>query len=142
MKKYTNKSIIQIEDKIQKKIRGFLKKSECKEITNFLYNDIDYNEIFYIVCNDMNSKDRINFRVFEQLLLNFQQKKRENMLKDTVEKFKAVDSDHDGVINLKQFKELLVLLEIEENYASVLEGIQQLTVSDCVFILSKELVFP
>ena len=90
--------------------------------------------------NGFFKENRIDFKVFEQIVLGFQQKMRERMLQDLVSKFKSIDDDHDGVISLKQFEELLGLMSIQQNYKEIFDGILQLTLSDCVVVLSREII--
>lgn len=128
-----------IEDKITNKIRGFISRSECQYVVEYLYNQQDAKIIFERICKKLNPRSKIKFTEFEQMVLNFQQQAREKALTEFSEKFRAVDTDCDGVITAKEFGELLGLLEIQ----SVFNEVQQmpgLTLSDSVHILSKEIL--
>lgn len=138
-KRFFNDSLEEIEEKVKRKIKGMIKRQECVEILKFLYNDQDFFELFSLM-NGFFKENRIDFKVFEQIVLGFQQKMRERMLQDLVSKFKSVDDDHDGVISLKQFEELLGLLSIQQSYKEIFDGILQLTLSDCVVVLSREII--
>ena len=88
----------------------------------------------------MDSLDRIDFRYFEQLILGYQQRSREQILSELVQRFKLVDQNHDGVISLKEFQELLSFLGIKTSYKEALQGVAQLTISDCVVLLGRDLI--
>ena len=128
-----------IEDKVQNKIRGVIKKVECKQIVEFLYNETDSRILFSKVCENLNPRDKIRFCEFEQLVLNFQQEAREKTLSLLTEKFKVVDTNSDGIVTPAQFTELLNLLEIKASFPEV-SKIPGLTLSDIVSLLSKNIL--
>jgi Ca2+-binding EF-hand superfamily protein len=138
-KKRTAPNDLYIEDKVQNKTRGVLKKAECKQIVEFLYNDSDSKQIFSRICENLNPREKIRFCEFEQLVLNFQQEAREKTLSLLTEKFRVVDTNSDGVITAAQFNELLGLLEIKATFAEV-SKIQGLTLSDTVNLISKNIL--
>lgn len=131
---------LQIEDKIQNKLRGFLKKNQCREILCNLYGENDFKNLYATVCNALNPRDKIKFIEFEQLVLGYQQKIREKDLADYVDRFKSVDHDNDGVINLQQFKELVVLIQTGVNYNDAIRGMTSFTLSDCIGVMGKDLI--
>lgn len=135
------KNIISIDDKVQQKVRGWVKKQEIREIVSFLYNEKDAKEVSGIIANALDSKGRMKYHEFQQVVLGFQQKLREKILSKLIGSFKLIDSDQDGIISSAQFLELLSLLEIKQKDLSLLETPAELTISDCVMMLSKDLIF-
>lgn len=130
---------LSIEDKVANKLKGYIKKSECKYIVDFLYNEKDSKCIFERITKKLNPRDKIKFSDFEQMVLNFQQQAREKALGEFSEKFRVVDTDCDGIISPKEFTELLSLLDIQSVFSEV-QKLSGLTLSDSVHILSKEIL--
>lgn len=140
LEKSKTKTLLQAEEKVKKKIRSYLKKSECEEIVNFFYGKKEFDELFGQVVLLVDGNERISYKAFEQLVLTYQQRTREQLVRGVVERFKLVDTDRDGVITLAEFKSLLSLLELTENYSQVLSGVTKLTLSDCILLFSKDLL--
>ncbi len=88
------------------------------------------------------------YKDFEKIILDFQLKEHERFLSKFNLKFKAYDSDHDGVLNEQEFKELLRNLKVidkEEDIEFLLQQVdpfnnQKMTYSQIVSALSQHTV--
>ena len=89
----------------------------------------------------------LNYNNFINLLLEFQVTGHDQLLEPFREKFNMIDTENIGVLNNKQFSELLAMLDILEENERLVKFIDQfdtgkITFSDCVStLLSHQLEY-
>lgn len=115
--KMRNKSVHEINEALKKRLTQEISYEECEDLVRYLYNNEDANLILRKLETAFidhqkkdsssnrrkqdpltNSRGKIEFSVFLQLVLNFQLKNHEKLLRPLVTSFKKRDRDSDGVI--------------------------------------------
>lgn len=79
------------------------------------------------------------------MLIEFQTIKYETYIHPFIDQFKLVDTDMDGALDEKEFKELLVALDIWEEAATLIESfephnLKQITLTEVIGVFSSETV--
>lgn len=98
----------------------------------------------------MQQKDyeRLQFKDFQKIILDFQLKEHEKFLEKYINVFKSIDSDNNGVINESEFRELVQSMDVigdEDEVNYLLQMIdpfnnQQMTFSELVHLFSSHMV--
>ncbi|EGR28674.1 hypothetical protein IMG5_170580 [Ichthyophthirius multifiliis] len=168
--KYPYKNTQEIKQMLEQKIQGWIFAEECIDIINYMYNKEDaeilienlkYNYKYgknNILLQKKNltkeefeklkqekSQAKIEFYLFQNIILDYQLKCHEAHLNNFVLLFRQVDRDQNGVINENEFNELLFkmgILKDELDLQNLLNQIdpfnkQQVTFSQCITLFSQ-----
>ena len=166
--KHPLKSNADITAAIYDKVNGFLTEEEWVDVVKYMYNEKDSAQIIgvtYEVIQNKNysksppklkmtreemmkrekgGKKKIAYADFLKVLLDFQLRGHEKFLERFINIFRAVDADTNGIIDEKEFKEMVTsiddglvgdcprLLRVVDPYNH-----QQITFSECVALLSS-----
>ncbi len=109
-----NASLVDTKNFSQRKIQGWVTKSECEYVLNQIYEDRELKKIKreFKVYFDKMAKDRdeevnIEFYEFQEFVFKQELKKHERYLKSISEFFNNLDTNNTGIITRKQFLSLL-----------------------------------
>lgn len=171
--KFPLKTNSDIETMLSEKCAGYVSEEEWMDIVKYMYNPTDAellvtllrelqqkravallpakkkltrNELTQIREKQSAQRNRISYRDFLKVLLDFQLHGHEKFLQTFIDHFQAADQDQNGVINEEEFRSLLENLgvDLDEMEISRLLGLvdpfnnQQITFSECVTLLSTE----
>lgn len=172
--KYPKKQIEQLNHILNEYETGYINEEEYKAIIHYLFNEEVAIKIMnrieeYIaknvkvspynkkkirltreemsIMNNSNS-NRLLFKDFIKLVLDYQIISRDSQLRNLVKMFKAKDTNRDGIINETQFRELLQMIGLNDidienrlpKMLSILDSFNdnRILFSDCVGVFSKE----
>ncbi|EEH11761.1 EF hand protein, putative (macronuclear) [Tetrahymena thermophila SB210] len=176
--RYPYKHNSEIKQMVSQKIEGWVYLEEASDIIKYMYNEEDSETLiekvkFYIDQNRSNTnlpsdnlstkkvtreqllamqqekeKFKIEYVIFQKIILDFQLKSHEKFLKKFILLFRSVDKDLNGVIDEEQFKELIDKMDVKKDdteiqrYLSILDPFnkQQITFSQCVTLFSSEVI--
>ena len=139
-----------IKELVNAKTFGDLEEEEWKSIVNYMYNPSDSQYLFTLLGDHAErnltrqskaqGKAILSYNNFVNLLLEFQVTGHDQLLEPFREKFNMIDTENSGILNTKQFSELLAMLDILEENERLLTFIDQfetgkITFSDCVSTL-------
>ena len=147
------KSIYEYKNKMLQKKKGEKRKIlyDLNVIKNFDKNNrnklsrIEVNNKLIEKENEFNSLD---YNTFLEICHEFQMNAREQYLKPFVDIYKSVDDDNDGILNEKQFINLVKIMNVfdDDNFDKEVEDLlievdpfeyKQIIFSDCVYVFSN-----
>ena len=171
--KFPLKTNSDIEAMLAEKCAGYVGEDEWTDIVKYMYNPTDA-ELLISLLQELQQKravtslptkkkptreellqmrekqsaqrNRVSYKDFLKVLLDFQLHGHEKFLQSFLERFRGLDEDGNGVVNEGEFRALVDSLEMGREEAEVtrLLGLvdpfnnQQITFSDCVALLSTE----
>ncbi|CAD8115598.1 unnamed protein product [Paramecium primaurelia] len=168
--KFPLKHQAEIKEMLNQRINGQLYEEEAVDIIKYMYNQEDsellLNKLksYYIVPHKnpdrrltreeqlslLQEKDKykLEYSVFQKIILDFQLKSHEKYLKKFIITFKQMDTDANGIIDENEFRNLIDVLnfgagDLEiEKYLNIIDPYshQQITFSQCVTLFSSESV--
>ncbi|CAK60189.1 unnamed protein product (macronuclear) [Paramecium tetraurelia] len=168
--KHPLKHQAEIKEMLNQRINGQLYEEEAVDIIKYMYNQedsellLDKLKQYYIVPQKPNDrrltreeqlmllqeKDRykLEYQVFQKIILDFQLKSHEKYLKKFIVIFKEMDTDLNGIIDENEFRNLIDVLNFDaedldiQRYLNIVDPYshQQITFSQCVTLFSSESV--
>ncbi|CAD8197563.1 unnamed protein product [Paramecium octaurelia] len=168
--KFPLKHQAEIKEMLNQRINGQLYEEEAVDIIKYMYNQEDsellLNKLkqYYIVPHKnpdrrltreeqlslLQEKDKykLEYSVFQKIILDFQLKSHEKYLKKFIMTFKQMDTDANGIIDENEFRNLIDVLNFGagdldiEKYLNIIDPYshQQITFSQCVTLFSSESV--
>ncbi|EGR31721.1 hypothetical protein IMG5_103650 [Ichthyophthirius multifiliis] len=171
--KYSYKHANDIKDMLNQKINGWICEEETIDIIKYMYNQEDAESLIekqkgfyvygknatlaerkkmtreeYLGYQQEKEKARIEFTVFQKIILDFQLKSHEKFLRKFIQLYRSVDQDQNGIINENEFRDLLIKMGIEKDETEIQKMLsqvdaynkQQITFSQCVTLFSSELI--
>lgn len=171
--KFPLKTNSDIEAMLAEKCAGYVGEEEWTDIVKYMYNPTDAEllisllqelqhkravtslptkkkltreELMQMREKQTSQRNRISYKEFLKVLLDFQLHGHEKFMQTFIEAFRSVDQDGNGVVNEEEFRSLVESLGVglDEAEISRLLGLvdpfnnQQITFSDCVALLSTE----
>ncbi|CAD8178548.1 unnamed protein product [Paramecium octaurelia] len=168
--KFPLKHQAEIKEMLNQRINGQLYEEEAVDIIKYMYNQEDsellLNKLksYYIVPSKnpdrrltreeqlslLQEKDKykLEYSVFQKIILDFQLKSHEKYLKKFILTFKQMDTDANGIIDENEFRNLIDILNFGagdldiQKYLNIIDPYshQQITFSQCVTLFSSESV--
>ncbi|CAD8185467.1 unnamed protein product [Paramecium pentaurelia] len=168
--KFPLKHQAEIKEMLNQRINGQLYEEEAVDIIKYMYNQEDsellLNKLksYYIVPQKnpdrrltreeqlslLQEKDKykLEYSVFQKIILDFQLKSHEKYLKKFIMTFKQMDTDANGIIDENEFRNLIDILNFGaedldiQKYLNIIDPYshQQITFSQCVTLFSSESV--
>ncbi|EFC40818.1 predicted protein [Naegleria gruberi] len=167
--KYSKKVDSELIQIIQNRVNGDLNEDEWVDIIKYMYNKEDSLTVI-IRVNDavmegqkaslnqsggssqsnksFEKSNKVPFKMFIDVLLDFQLESHEKFLNKFVKLFREIDINRDGILNQVEIKRLLMTVNPNCNESELMTSIstidpnnnQQVTFSECVAFLSADLV--
>ncbi|CAD8202164.1 unnamed protein product [Paramecium pentaurelia] len=168
--KHPLKHQAEIKEMLNQRINGQLYEEEAVDIIKYMYNQedsellLDKLKQYYIVPQKPNDrrltreeqliqlqekdKYKLEYQVFQKIILDFQLKSHEKYLKKFIVIFKEMDTDLNGIIDENEFRNLIDVLNFDasdldiQRYLNIIDPYshQQITFSQCVTLFSSESV--
>ncbi|CAD8118698.1 unnamed protein product [Paramecium sonneborni] len=168
--KHPLKHQAEIKEMLNQRINGQLYEEEAVDIIKYMYNQEDSELLleklkqYYIVPQKTNDrrltreeqlmilqekdKYKLDYQVFQKIILDFQLKSHEKYLKKFIVIFKQMDTDLNGIIDENEFRNLIDVLNFDagdleiQKYLNIVDPYshQQITFSQCVTLFSSESV--
>ncbi|CAD8107064.1 unnamed protein product [Paramecium sonneborni] len=168
--KFPLKHQAEIKEMLNQRINGQLYEEEAVDIIKYMYNQEDsellLNKLkqYYIVPQknpdrrltreeqlsllQERDKYKLEYSVFQKIILDFQLKSHEKYLKKFIVTFKQMDTDANGIIDENEFRNLIEVLNFGaedldiQKYLNIIDPYshQQITFSQCVTLFSSESV--
>ncbi|CAD8102390.1 unnamed protein product [Paramecium primaurelia] len=168
--KHPLKHQAEIKEMLNQRINGQLYEEEAVDIIKYMYNQedsellLDKLKQYYIVPQKPNDrrltreeqlmqlqekdKYKLEYQVFQKIILDFQLKSHEKYLKKFIVIFKEMDTDLNGIIDENEFRNLIDVLNFDasdldiQKYLNIIDPYshQQITFSQCVTLFSSESV--
>ncbi|CAD8087342.1 unnamed protein product [Paramecium sonneborni] len=166
--KFPLKTNADIKEMMNQRFNSFIFQEEAEDIIKYMYNQVDSEIILnklkqYFIQPTRNvekkltreeqfqivnekDKSKIEFSIFQKVILDFQMKSHEKYLSKFIQNFRQIDQDQNGIIDENEFRQLITDLNIGSNdfdiqrYLNKIDPYnnQQITFSQCVQLFSQE----
>ncbi|CAD8151655.1 unnamed protein product [Paramecium octaurelia] len=166
--KFPLKTNADIKEMMNQRVNSFIFQEEAEDIIKYMYNQEDSELILnklkqyfiqpakhvekrmtreeqFQIVNEKD-KSKIEFSIFQKVILDFQMKSHEKYLSKFILHFKQQDQDQNGIIDENEFRQLIADLNMGTNdfdiqrYLNKIDPYnnQQITFSQCVQLFSQE----
>ncbi|CAD8081062.1 unnamed protein product [Paramecium sonneborni] len=167
--KFPLKTNADIKEMMDQRFSSFIFQEEAEDIIKYMYNNQDDSELIlkklkqyfiqptkqvekrmtreeqFQIVNEK-EKSKIEFSIFQKVILDFQMKSHEKYLSKFIQHFRQLDQDQNGIIDENEFRQLITDLNIGSNdfdiqrYLNKIDPYnnQQITFSQCVQLFSQE----